>query len=486
MTSNTNQPIPPEQAAATSIIAILFFFITVLEGSPRILRVIDSRRQIVVRRTAQYFATQNYNTQQQHQPQTPKSQSNLGSGNNNSGTNTPRRTSSMGSAAQRQAGNLELPSLLTDNRFILGVVAATVGVLRSAYVLSVLMMNQTGSSSDQSTTESPSLMSSSSSSSFSDHNAQNRHCRYVDPFHNSMFVSASASSKSPPTDVLAGETVVSDLITAPLAVLSYSLVLAVLFAHRELMTKIRKAYDPNPPPSDHPEFPRNPSPSSVVPPVVVVARRSSATNLNTHSSTNSNAASSSSQGNLSRTESPGTAINTNQNGSSGSAVASSATFAIDPNPLIPPPVESSSSSCLESDFYQKFVRPYRTLLSIAFVALILAAAFVIEAVTQDVNVIEICSPAVSILLGIWSFYSTVESYVRLRFFGAASRRVIVAILILTIYLLVRGIIILPPIQEKLCATNNDDESGGNNYWRCFFPYMIVDSLGMLISLLVLP
>ena len=44
----------------------------------------------------------------------------------------------MGSG--KQGGALELPPLLTDNRFLLGVMASAVGVLRSAYVVTVLFL----------------------------------------------------------------------------------------------------------------------------------------------------------------------------------------------------------------------------------------------------------------------------------------------------------------------------------------------------------
>ena len=175
------------------------------------------------------------------------------------------------------------------------------------------------------------------------------------------------------------------------------------------------------------------------------------------------------------------------NGGGISALANNGSFD-EKKPMLSSPSSIPSSSqqqksCLESDFYLKFIRPYRAVLTMSLVGFILAAAFVIELITENVKVSEYCSPVISIFLGLWSLYSTVESYIRLRFFGAASRRVIVAILILTIYLLVRGIVILPPVQDKLCA---EDDDGVHDYWRCFFAYSSVDALGMFISLIVLP
>ena len=402
-------PTTAVEAVAHGAIALLFLGLAGLEGSPRVMRVLDSRRTIFVRRTAQYFAAQSYGPgagvgagaasghalaghQNHHQQQRRPGGSSPATGPSPTSSGSlhalsPRRTSSLGSQSQKPApAPGETPSLLTDNRFLLGCVALLVGLARGTFMLSVLLLSGSGAAS-----------------------------------------------------AMTGQGLASDLISLPMACLSYSLVIAVLWAHRDLMSRIRRAHA-----------------TGLLDPLQ--------TGGGGRSSADMEAAPTNSTSTLAVDVGGAVAVDV-QGGVAGASAGGQ-------------PCGGCCGAGCCTRLWRGVVVPYRAVLSMLLVAALMVAGMAVEE-TRGGDFTEYLSPAISLVLAGWGFVATVESYLTLRFLGTASRRVIVAILTLTAYLIARGIYVVPPVQGKVCSAQGD-------YWQCLFAYSAVDAVGMLLSIAILP
>lgn len=425
------------EGMAEGFLVVLYLALAAAEGGPRILRVIDSRRRIIVQRSAAYFAHVAYaapqaaasssvggggggpnmsgnlnmsgGQQQQHltrggsatssgQLPSPSNSSHLNLG---SGRRTPRRYSSNVAPPQQN-----LPPLLSDNRFLLGVCALAAGILRSSFGLCVLLF----------------------------------------------------WDNSPHSASITESNAVTDSITMPLAWLTYCLAISVLFCHRDLMAKLQQATAVR-------------APSDIgggLGGIVTTGGLSSEQQQQRPASSTSNLSTGNDNNNVAR--------------DSGSALAndnfSNNTENDNNNNNILDQLTCGCTCCTD---LSSFVTKYRAVFAMIFVGMLLVAGQVLEDekfLTGELG--EYVSSGISYVLFVLSLVSFVEALMKLRNFGRMSQRVIVAIGVLMVYCVVRGTVVIGPVQGQMC------HKGPGSYWRCAWTFSAIDAIGLLLSSLILP
>ncbi len=375
------------------IVAFAFLWIAI-SGSTRVLKVLDRRATLL----GNTFRLANPSG---HQVSTLRFSASM-----QQGPMTPRHSSIIGAGSAGLHGSTLTDSIWSDNRFLFGAAAVAVGVLRGTYVFMVLMLSNKENQRDN--------------------------------------------------ESISGDNLVSDTVTAPLAVLFYSLCSSILWALRDLLLRIRMSMNVMSPGGTQ-------SPGLMSTPGLTPAKLG---NIAASNSTETNTVTSSDD--LPNAKSAG----------GGAAAVNMMDTSSAPDT---PPCYATLLARL-----QPFAAVITSLLIMIVTVVTLSVAWGIKHRDGDDLTVRkfpaAVSSSISFCLMLWCVSLTIQAINTLKAVGVAAHRVVVAFVVMTIFLMLRGLLIMPPVQNSICGHN----AGAEGFWQCTWTYSMIDAGGVGVVLVLLP